>query len=407
MSHLPQTLLILADHCPKVLPLFVPPQVPVTASQSSISPQRRSQPQEGPSPSHPPLQKLPVFSQPLASPRSSNYEGQRQNNSLELNKENTGPHGVSTHGHRLRERSVGQQNGLYNGGRAGFPGARVLPTPDPTVASCISDEDVARQLIALGDLSNFSHGRTSNSTMDDTLSGVADAASSTGATSDSEEYSEDDREQKHRNATKDYDQDDSYHPTAVKNEIDDYEGVPRTKKIKTKQFDGPSQLMRGSRTANGSGMSKNSKTKVGTMHKTYKHSGSSSLTRTSSVPTMMGQSRKTSSSSSVLNFHGQLGIDEDDLSSKPRCQRCRKSKKGCDRQRPCGRCKDAGIGIEGCVSEDEGNGRKGRYGRHMGVPVKLSSDSLQKEDESELAGAILDDMANDEIGTDKSRKRKR
>lgn len=65
-----------------------------------------------------------------------------------------------------------------------------------------------------------------------------------------------------------------------------------------------------------------------------------------------------------------LTPEEEDLSTKPRCQRCRKSKKGCDRQRPCQRCKDAGIGIEGCVSEDEGNGRKGRYGRHMGVPVK-------------------------------------
>ncbi|KAL8851623.1 MAG: hypothetical protein Q9221_003460 [Calogaya cf. arnoldii] len=41
----------------------------------------------------------------------------------------------------------------------------------------------------------------------------------------------------------------------------------------------------------------------------------------------------------------------------PRCQRCGKNKKGCDGQRPCQRCKDAGIGVEGCVSEDEGNGR--------------------------------------------------
>ncbi|KAK0824511.1 hypothetical protein LTS02_018403, partial [Friedmanniomyces endolithicus] len=81
----------------------------------------------------------------------------------------------------------------------------------------------------------------------------------------------------------------------------------------------------------------------------------------SSLP---AQSRK-GSIASAINFQHQLGgIDEDDLSSKPRCQRCRKSKKGCDRQRPCGRCKDAGIGAEGCVSEDEG------YGRHMGVPVK-------------------------------------
>lgn len=59
-----------------------------------------------------------------------------------------------------------------------------------------------------------------------------------------------------------------------------------------------------------------------------------------------------------------------DLSTKPRCQRCRKSKKGCDRQRPCQRCRDAGIDKEGCISEDEGNGRRGRYGRHMGLPIR-------------------------------------
>ncbi|KAL7274062.1 hypothetical protein RUND412_003063 [Rhizina undulata] len=45
---------------------------------------------------------------------------------------------------------------------------------------------------------------------------------------------------------------------------------------------------------------------------------------------------------------------------KPRCQRCRKSKKGCDRQRPCQRCKDAGIPVEGCISEDEAGTRRGR-----------------------------------------------
>lgn len=66
-------------------------------------------------------------------------------------------------------------------------------------------------------------------------------------------------------------------------------------------------------------------------------------------------------------------IDEEDLSSRPRCQRCRTSKKGCDRQRPCGHCKDAGIGPEGCMPEGDGSGRKGRYGRHMGVSVRKDS----------------------------------
>ena len=38
-------------------------------------------------------------------------------------------------------------------------GFGVLPTPDPTIASCISDEDAALQLIWLGDTSNISLGR--------------------------------------------------------------------------------------------------------------------------------------------------------------------------------------------------------------------------------------------------------
>ena len=56
-----------------------------------------------------------------------------------------------------------------------------MPTPETTLGSIsvISDEDVARQLMRLGDASNFStHGRTSTSTLDDALSGKADAASS-------------------------------------------------------------------------------------------------------------------------------------------------------------------------------------------------------------------------------------
>ena len=45
-------------------------------------------------------------------------------------------------------------------------------------------------------------------------------------------------------------------------------------------------------------------------------------------------------------------------------------------------CKDAGIGIEGCISEDEGNGRKGRYGRHMGVPVKRGEEGFVEPEDS-------------------------
>lgn len=53
-------------------------------------------------------------------------------------------------------------------------------------------------------------------------------------------------------------------------------------------------------------------------------------------------------------------FEEEDIKAKPRCQRCRKSKKGCNRQRPCQRCHDAGIPDHECVSEDEVGTRRGR-----------------------------------------------
>lgn len=46
--------------------------------------------------------------------------------------------------------------------------------------------------------------------------------------------------------------------------------------------------------------------------------------------------------------------------TKPRCKRCIKQKKGCDRERPCQRCKDNGVDLEGCISEDEGGNNKER-----------------------------------------------
>ncbi|RPA76332.1 hypothetical protein BJ508DRAFT_331191 [Ascobolus immersus RN42] len=60
---------------------------------------------------------------------------------------------------------------------------------------------------------------------------------------------------------------------------------------------------------------------------------------------------------------------------KPRCQRCRKSKKGCDRQRPCARCRDAGIPADQCISEDESTIRRGRQSgaaKKKTAPVKLA-----------------------------------
>jgi hypothetical protein len=272
------------------------------------------------------------------------------------------------------------------------------------VASCISDEDVARTLIALGDASNYSHGRTSNSTMDETFSAVADAASSTGATSDSDEYSdaEGGSSPKHRKFLEENDAD--YAHDGTKGELDEYDGPPKTKKIKTKMHDGPSNGFRPKSTSSMKS-GKPSKPRANSLSKTK--SIQPGLMKAPSIPASAGQVRKTSGSS--LTFQHPLGADEEDLSSKPRCQRCRKSKKGCDRQRPCGRCKDAGIGIEGCISEDEGNGRKGRYGRHMGVSVKKPGEDALTDEPYEIMTGV--DVSGEAIGMqgspEKNKKRKR
>ena len=278
-----------------------------------------------------------------------------------------------------------------------------MPTPDPTVASCISDEDVARTLIALGDASNYSHGRTSNSTMDETFSGVADAASSTGATSDSEEYSDQEGLPQYRR-TLDEGDDEYEHDGLIKSEYEEYEGAPKTKKIRTKLHDGPSMMQRESKSGSISKGSKISKPRSYTMPKLPKMTPQPSLGKLPSAPTPMAQPRKTSSTSSLQTPGG--GGDDEDLSSKPRCQRCRKSKKGCDRQRPCQRCKDAGIGVDGCVSEDEGNGRKGRYGRAM--PAKKTAvDGVQIGDGSLMLPPMSIDAVGDYGSPDKNKKRKR
>jgi hypothetical protein len=284
--------------------------------------------------------------------------------------------------------------------KAGYTIHRILPTPDPTVASCISDEDVARQLIALGDASNFSHGRTSASTLDDAFSGAADAASSTGATSDSGNESDD--AGLHPKAKRSFeDEDEEYGLEGrIKDEYNDYDGQPRTKKIKTKAYDGSIHSYRSSK-----GSTKASKARTNTIPKTSKFSTQNTVVKAPSAPDVVAQNRKTSSSSGLDLQQSSKG-DEEDLSSKPRCQRCRKSKKGCDRQRPCQRCKDAGIGIEGCVSEDEGNGRKGRFGRHMGVPLAIKENDGSLVDDDSQAGAILTGMAAVDAA-DKNKKRKR
>jgi hypothetical protein len=272
----------------------------------------------------------------------------------------------------------------------------ILPTPDPTVGSVISDEDVALQLMRLGDPAAFSHGRTSTSTYDDALSGKADAASSCeGSSAD-----EDDDDDVHHTTEGKRSMPPSAHtargdsaPQRKKqrlmndlpsdatsaDEYDDRRDAPlngeshgarsnidsKSNKVKSKS--------RISAVPNGDSI-KSGKPRAPSMSKPKKPS--MPITKAPMSPNSLASQSRKASVGSTINFQNQLGPNEEDLSSKPRCQRCRKSKKGCDRQRPCGRCKDAGIGIDGCVSEDEGNGRKGRYGRHMNIPIKKGDEVM-------------------------------
>ncbi|KAF2772959.1 hypothetical protein EJ03DRAFT_341220 [Teratosphaeria nubilosa] len=342
------------------LPLFVPPQVPLSASQSSISPQRRAAPGSAISPYQTNPQHTFAYQQPLPSPRSYESGAKYMQPGMPASGYNNG----YTANRQLRGRQ----------GTVAYPPARqsvggILPTPDPTVGSAISDEDVALQLMRLGDPTAFSHGRTSTSTVDDALSGKAELASSA-------EDSEED------------DMDHSGHSMPAVPHFPDV-GPQRKKQRTVQEFSSDitsgeeyEDRRDGTFDANGQPQRKMSKPKSNkprtmSMAKPKTKPGSMNHARVPMSPSSLpAQSRKGSISST---FTHPLGADEEDLSAKPRCQRCRKSKKGCDRQRPCGRCKDAGIGVEGCVSEDESNGRKGRYGRHMGVPIKKETEVFGDE----------------------------
>lgn len=401
--------------------------MPAATSNSSVSPARRMEHQRASLPFTQPSQNPFAYPHVLQSPQ--NY-----GNGFGQPGIYTTPAGDSRracNAYPLRDSLSSTPIGLSSG---------ILPTPDPTVGSCMSEEDkdVALQLMRLGDMSNISHGRTSASTLDDTFSGRADAASSTGATSEDDSESEVDlppaRRQKRepspilppniRKYTSHVDDGlPSQDSTEHSGDDGDYEdGRDGTFKLGRGEFIGDLEhrsvkpKISRARSASGS-VSKSRSTSSGA-----KASKTSKLSKARAVPTgktktkaapsvgnnrppmsptsLPAQSRKTSVAS-ALNFQHQLAEDEEDLSSKPRCQRCRKSKKGCDRQRPCQRCKDAGLSADQCVSEDEGNGRKGRYGRHMGVPVK-------KEDLAMTGTNNYPELvAGGQASPDKSKKRKR
>lgn len=354
----------------------MPPQVPMTASISSISPQRRiSGNNNAASPYSYSNQHTFSYTQPLPSPQSYGSGAHYLPSAIMSNGYNGA---FQQPARQLRARGNGPVAGPPRQSTGG-----ILPTPDPTVGSVISDEDVALQLMRLGDASNFSHGRTSTSTVDDALSGKAEAPSS-------DEESDDEEEASRLPAVPRFPKQESVGPVKKRqrghNELPS-EGTSEESEdhrdasfmgsddMVPEYYDGTQRRTSKAKTATGSkrgslsGSIKSTKPRMPGSAAKPKGKSNGFPKAPMSPSSLPAQSRKTSIASTI-NFQHQLGLDEEDLSSKPRCQRCRKSKKGCDRQRPCQRCKDAGIGVEGCLSEDEGNGRKGRYGRHMGVPVK-------------------------------------
>ena len=296
--------------------------------------------------------------------------------------------------------------GFASSGARATNASSVLPTPDPTVGSCMSEEDkdVAIQLMRLGDMSNISHGRTSASTLDDTFSGRADAASSTGATSECESES------------------DGELPPARRQKLAASETVRQTEVHTDAHFmPPPGRTDHNSEEPGFHGPNAFKQSAPSKMHfqpsfvkpmtskipKVAKPSQASKVKKNSindgaTSPGSASASRKLSLSSNG-NLEKTGEDDHPDLSTKPRCQRCRKSKKGCDRQRPCGRCRDAGLSADQCVSEDEGNGRKGRYGRHMGVPLKKDLAAVAAQTMLLPAAPIVMNSVMD----DKLKKRKR
>jgi len=360
----------------------------MTTSISSISPQRRSGPANAGSPYGYSNQQTFSYTAPLPSPQS-----------------------YGSHGNYMQPPATG--NG-YNGnyaqpnrqlrGRAAAPARHsggIMPTPDPTVGSVISDEDVALQLMRLGDPSGFSHGRTSTSTVDDALSGKAEAASS------DEEDEDDDEEEGARlpAVPRFHDVGPQRKKQRTMNEFSsDITSGEEYEDRRDNTFDEVNGQNGAQRKMS---KSKSGKPRTNSLAKLKHKPMPMGIAKMPMSPSSLPAQSRKGSIASTINFQHQLGVDEEDLSSKPRCQRCRKSKKGCDRQRPCGRCKDAGIGIEGCLSEDEGNGRKGRYGRHMGVSVKKESEMFGQDAHVPQASVPANGYFLAPALPDKSKKRKR
>lgn len=277
------------------------------------------------------------FSNPhaLASPQQPYPNGHGQGNAYQT------PGGDA-------RRSLPSSGGTRDGG--------VIPTPDPTIGTCMSEQenDVAMSLVSLkaGAASPPSAGAASTP--------------STGATSDAENDVADEGPAQRRQRL-----DVLGRSNAIFGTTNSRFAVPQ----QSVEGDGDSHVagsMAAPRTKGKSGSVNGTNVRALAKAKTAKTVKTKTKKAVGAGPMSPASLPGSRMQSVAPNAASPLAAGDDehpDLSTKPRCQRCRKSKKGCDRQRPCGRCKDAGLSAEACISEDETNGRKGRYGRHMGVPL--------------------------------------
>ncbi|KAA8912862.1 hypothetical protein FN846DRAFT_772859 [Sphaerosporella brunnea] len=304
------------------LPLFPPPALPrQNGSVSSLSPTRQVPPQLATPYSH----RNFSFSHPTPPSNAGDYIGCRTN-------------GMQTH---------------YS--HSGV----VVPTPAPTVLSSISDEDVAIQLMRLG---NPNTGSNTASTMDDYRDGFS---------SDCGEYGDDGRS----------DTTELPDPLPPLGLPDSPILYPKTQKFKTldeilpsfgttEPSDDENQPPNHPFPGPPSHISHVSHGRPPRVSSDYEDVDASSppASRKPSIASSGGNkpcSQAITNGSDIpfpqahphlLAIFDSLPVEE----PRSRCQRCRKSKKGCDRQRPCQRCKDAGLSPEQCISEDEAGTRRGR-----------------------------------------------
>lgn len=242
------------------------------------------------------------------------------------------------------------------------PGRAGLPTPAPTIASCISDEDAAIQLMRLGDAPTNGHplpnhirhqyspdldhnGRPTHSAL---LPSPVSHGFGQQLSPVKREYARF-REDEGDLRDEDYQDDEDDVPLYMK----------RANFAPARQAPPPPP-----------GIKKKNPSKPKKPKKINSVIPAPQLNAFPGYPMTLDTSfNGLEAANSLANLANPEGMyipqgvmmpPEPQENQKPRCQRCRKSKKGCDRQRPCQRCKDAGIPADQCISEDEAGTRRGR-----------------------------------------------